>query len=125
MKHTDIKVLDERDMEFIEALRSLDVPRSVAMLITFLANVSEASSWEIEIATGMRQPEASTAIRTLHKNNWATEREAQTERKGLPMKIYTLSVPLNMIIQHFEEERNRKSARAMEAIQRLRKLKTV
>ena len=125
MKHTDIKVLDERDMEFIEALRSLDVPRSVAMLITFLANVSEASSREIEIATGMRQPEASTAMRTLRKNNWATEREVQTERKGLPMKIYTLSVPLNMIIQHFEEERNRKSAKAMEAIQRLRKLKTV
>ena len=124
MKHTDIKVLDERDMEFIEALRSLDVPRNVAMLITFLANVSEASSREIEIATGMRQPEASTAMHTLRQNNWATEREVQTERKGLPMKIYTLSVPLNMIIQHFEEERNRKSARAMEAIQRLKELTT-
>lgn len=124
MKHTDIKVLDERDMEFIEALRSLDVPRSVAMLITYLANVDEATSREIEIATSMRQPEASTAMRTLRKNNWATEREVQTERKGLPMKIYTLSVPLNMIIQHYEEERNRESARAMEAIQRLRELTT-
>ena len=67
MKHTDIKVLDENDMEFIEALRSLDVPRNVAMLITFLANVSEASSREIEMATGMRQPEVSIAMRTLRK----------------------------------------------------------
>ena len=27
IKQTSVKVLDERDMEFIEALRSLDVPR--------------------------------------------------------------------------------------------------
>lgn len=35
-----------------------------------------------------------------------------------------LSVTLNMIIQHYEEERNRESARAMESIQRLRELTT-
>ena len=40
------------------------------------------------------------------------------------MKIYTLSVPINKIIQHYEEERNRESARAMEAIQRLKELRT-
>jgi predicted transcriptional regulator len=118
-------VLDEKDMEFIEALRSLDVPRNVAMLITFLANVSGAASKDIETATRMRQPEVSIAMRTLRQNNWVVEGDINAEGKGRPMKVYMLSVTLNMIIRHYEEERNRESARAMEYIQRLRDLTTV
>ena len=117
-------MLDEKDLEFIEALRSLDVPRNVAMLITFLANVSEASSREIETATRMRQPEVSIAMRALRSNNWVEEGNINEEGKGRPMKVYMLSVTLNMIIQHYEEERNRESARAMESIQKLRDLTT-
>jgi len=117
-------VLDEHDMEFVEALRSLEVPRNVAMLITFLAKVSEANSREIETATRMRQPEVSIAMRTLRQNNWVEEGDINGKGKGRPMKVYMLSVPLNMIIQHYEDERNRESARAMEAIQKLRELTT-
>ena len=117
-------MLDEKDLEFVEALRSLDVPRNVAMLITFLASVSEANSREIETATRMRQPEVSIAMRTLRQNNWVEEGDINAEGKGRPMKVYMLSVTLNMIIQHYEEERNRESARAMESIQRLRELTT-
>lgn len=117
-------MLDGKDLEFVEALRSLDVPRNVAMLITFLANVSEASSKEIETATRMRQPEVSVAMRTLRQNNWVEEGDINAERKGRPMKVYMLSVPLNMIIEHYEEDSNRESARAMESIQRLRELTT-
>jgi len=115
-------VLDEKDLEFVEALRSLDVPRNVAMLITFLANVSEASSREIETATRMRQPEVSIAMRTLRQNNWIEQRNIKTEGKGRPMIVYKLSVPIEEIIQHYEEERNRESARAMQAIQRLKEI---
>ena len=111
-------------MEFVEALRSLEVPRNVAMLITFLAKVSEANSREIETATRMRQPEVSIAMRTLRQNSWVEEGDINGKGKGRPMKVYMLSVPLNMIIQHYEEERNRESARAMEAIQKLRELTT-
>ena len=117
-------MLDEKDLEFVEALRSLDVPRNVAMLITFLASVSEANSREIETATRMRQPEVSIAMRTLRQNNWVEEGDINAEGKGRPMKVYMLSVTLNMIIQHYEDERNRESARAMESIQRLRELTT-
>ena len=117
-------MLDEKDLEFIEALRSLDVPRNVAMLITFLANVSGATSKDIETATRMKQPEVSIAMRTLRQNNWVVEGDINAEGKGRTMKVYMLSLPLNMIIQHYEEERNRESARAMESIQKLRDLTT-
>ncbi len=39
MRESTVKILDDKDMEFVETLRSLSVPRNVATLITFLANV--------------------------------------------------------------------------------------
>jgi predicted transcriptional regulator len=124
IKQSAVDVLDEKDLEIIETLQSLKVPKNVATLITYLANMDEANSREIEIATCMRQPEASTAMHTLRQNNWATEREVQTERKGLPMRIYKLSVPLESIINHYEEESKQESAQAMLSIEKLKQLTT-
>ena len=94
MKQTSIRVLDERDLEFIEALRNLTVPRNVATLITYLANASEATSREIEVGTNLRQPEVSISMRSLRQNKWVEEREIKAEGKGRPMKVYKLGVPL-------------------------------
>lgn len=124
IKQTSVKVLDEKDLEFIEALRTLKVPRNVAALITYLADINEATSREIEVGTNMRQPEVSIAMRSLRQNKWVEERDIKVEGKGRPMKVYKLSVPLDTIITHFEEESTRESAKAMESIQRLRSLTT-
>jgi len=67
IKHSVVKMLDEKDLEFVEALRSLNVPRNVATMITYLANTSEATSREIEMGTDLRQPEVSIAMRTLRQ----------------------------------------------------------
>ena len=117
-------MLDEHDMEFVEALRNLKVPRNVAILITYLADSNEATSREIEMGTNLRQPEVSIAMRTLRNNNWVEEKEIKTEGKGRPMRIYKLGVPLESIIQHFQEESNRESAQAMLSIQKLKQLTT-
>ena len=100
-------MLDEKDLEFIDALRSLNVPRNVAGLITYFANTNEATSREIETGTNLRQPEVSIAMRTLRQNNWIDEREVKAEGKGRPMKIYKLRVPIEKIIQYYEEEKQR------------------
>jgi predicted transcriptional regulator len=105
-------------------LAGAGVKRPEAALITYLANINEANSREIEIATSMRQPEASTAMRTLRQNNWATEREIKAAGKGRPMKVYKLNVPLESIINHYEEESKKESAQAMMSIQRLREFTT-
>jgi predicted transcriptional regulator len=125
IKQTSVKVLDEKDLEFIEALRNLKVPRNVAALITYLADGNEATSRKIEMGTNLRQPEVSIAMRTLRQNNWVEERDIKPEGKGRPMKVYKLGLPLKSIITFYEEERNRESTRAMESIQKLRELTTV
>jgi predicted transcriptional regulator len=124
MKQASVKVLDEKDLEFIEALRNLKVPRNVATVITFLANADEATSREIEVGTNLRQPEVSIAMRSLRQNKWVEERDIKTEGKGRPMKVYKIGMPLESIINHYEEESNRESAHAMEAIQKLKQLTT-
>ncbi len=122
MRESTVKILDDKDMEFVETLRSLGVPRNVATLITFLANVDEASSREIEMGSDLRQPEVSIAMRTLRDNNWIEEKEIKREGKGRPMKVYSLRASIDEIIKHFEEEKLHESAQAMESIQRLKQL---
>jgi predicted transcriptional regulator len=115
-------VLDEKDQEFIDALRSINVPRNVAGLITYLANTNEATSREIEMGTNLRQPEVSIAMRTLRQNNWIDERDVKAEGKGRPTKVYMLRLPIQEIIQHYEEEKNSEAAKTMQAIQRLKEI---
>ena len=115
-------MLDEKDQEFIDALRSLNVPRNVAGLITYLANTTDTTSRQIEMGTNLRQPEVSIAMRTLRQNKWIDERDVKAEGKGRPTKVYKLSVPIQEIIQHFEEEKNSEAARTVQAIQRLKEL---
>jgi predicted transcriptional regulator len=120
IKQTSVKELDEKDLEFVEALRSLNVPRNVATLITYLANTDEVTSREIEIGSKLGQPEVSIGMRTLRQNNWIEERDIKSKEKGRPVKVYKLSVPIGEIIRHYEDVKNSESAQAMQAIQKLK-----
>ena len=122
IKQTSVKELDEKDLEFFDALRSLNVPRNVATMITYLANIDEVTSREIEMGTDLRQPEVSIGMRTLRQNNWVEEHDVKVSGKGRPMKIYKLGVPIEKIIKHYEDEKNNEAAKTMQAIQRLREI---
>jgi predicted transcriptional regulator len=112
--------LDEKDLEFVDALRSLNVPRNVATMITYLANTDEVTSREIEMGTNLRQPEVSIGMRTLRENNWVEERDIKAGGKGRPMRIYKLGVPIGEIIKHYEEQKNSEAAQNMKSIQKLK-----
>ena len=99
--------------------------RSAAALITYLANVSEATSREIEMGTGLRQPGGEhRSARATRKIIGVTEYDVKSEKKGRPMKVYSLSASLDEIIKHYEDEKGRESALTMEAIQRLKEMAT-
>jgi predicted transcriptional regulator len=115
-------VADEKDWALINGVQSLGVNRNVARLITYLKNVKEGSSRDIERFTGLRQPEISIAMRTLRERGWITERDVKGKGKGRPQKIYALRVTIEEIIEHYEAEKNLESARTIEAIQKLKEL---
>ena len=114
---------DEKDLEVIEGLRSLGVNRNAAKLITYLKDVDQGSSRDIEMATGLRQPEVSIAMRTLREMGWISERDVRSPGMGgRPMKIYALRATIEEIIGHYEAEKTQESARTTEAIQRLKEI---
>lgn len=124
MKEERIVVCDEKDFAFAEALQSLGVSRNVSMLIAYLQGVKEATSREIEMATGLRQPEVSIAMRTMRENGWTLEKEIKHEGKGRPMKVYLLQISVNDIIEFFEMQKREESAKILNNISRLKDLIT-
>ena len=103
MKDYEIKVLDENDHIFIETLRNLGMSRNVATTMAYLMNVDEASSREIEISTGLRQPEVSLAMRLMRNQSWVSVRSEKKPGKGRPIKIYSLAAPVDEIISYYED----------------------
>ena len=96
--------------------------RNVASMITYLKDVKEGSSRDIERATGMRQPEVSIAMRTMRAMNWVAEHDIRDEGKGRPLKIYALRSTIDEIIGYYEAKKSQEAAQTMMAIQRLKEL---
>jgi predicted transcriptional regulator len=117
-----IKALDEKDQELIEALEAVGVRRNVAAIIVYLKDLDEATSRDIEKGSGLRQPEVSIAMRTLREKGWISERDVKGTGKGRPMKLYRLTVPIEEVIGHYEEQKRIESSQAMQSIQRLKEI---
>jgi predicted transcriptional regulator len=120
MKDSEIKVLDEEDHIFIETLRELGASRNVAKMVAHLMNVDEASSREIEISTGLRQPEVSLATRLMHNQSWVSVRSEKKPGKGRPLKIYSLAAPVDEIISYYEDMINKESQATILVIRKLK-----
>ena len=120
MKDFEVKILDEDDHIFIETLRNLGMSRNVATAMAYLMNVNEASSREIEISTGLRQPEVSLAMRLMHNQSWISVRSEKKPGKGRPMKIYSLAAPVDEIISYYEDKIYKKSQAIISAINKLK-----
>jgi predicted transcriptional regulator len=120
MKDYEVKVLDENDYIFIETLRELGASRSVATMMAYLMNVDEASSREIEISTGLRQPEVSLAMRLMHNQSWVSVRSIKKPGKGRPVKIYSLATPVDEIISYYEDKIYKESQATISIIKKLK-----
>ena len=55
-KDVTIKVADKEDLLSMLGLESLGMKRTMACVITFLKDLEERSSRDIEVATGLSQP---------------------------------------------------------------------
>ena len=122
IRNVTIKVADKKDLEFMLGLEILGMKRTVARVITFLKDQNERSSRDIEVATGLRQPEVSIAMQTLRERNWLTEHDIKSCGKGRPLKIYALRATIDEIINYCEAEKTQEAARTSEAIQKLKEL---
>jgi predicted transcriptional regulator len=122
MKTLKINQFDKKDEEIVDALISLGMTKPAARMLAYIQQVNEATSVELEMGAGLRQPEVSIAAKQLEERNWINEREEKKTGKGRPFKIYSLKVGFKDIIANLETERKKVDAEAKEKIDRLKKL---
>ncbi|MCL7413745.1 MAG: transcriptional regulator protein [ANME-2 cluster archaeon] len=122
MRHSQVRVFDDHDLEFIDILRNLNMSRNVASTLAYLANVDEATSKDLELGSELRQPEVSIAMRELRNFGWLEEREIKKEGKGRPMKVYRLAIPMNEIVIHLEEKTRQEAEKTLHNIEKLKGL---
>jgi predicted transcriptional regulator len=120
MKTLKINQFDKKDEEIVDALISLGMRKPAARMLAYIQQVNEATSVELEMGTGLRQPEVSIGAKQLEERDWINEREEKKTGKGRPFKIYSLKVGFNKIITQLETERKKADAEAQEKIERLK-----
>ena len=120
MKSSKVRVLDKNDHILIKALSNLGMSRNAATTMAYLMNVDEASSQEIEISTGLRQPEVSLAIVLMCNHSWVNVRSEKKPGKGRPTKIYSLVSPVDEIISYYEDQIFKESQATLSAIKKLK-----
>ena len=120
MKDQEIKVLDEDDHIFVKTLSNIGMSRNIATTMAYLMNVDKASSREIEISTGLRQPEISLAMRLMRNHSWVSVRSEKKAGKGRPMKIYSLAASVDEIISYYEDKIDKESKATISVIKKLK-----
>ena len=119
-------VLDSKDYEMIELLKKLNISRPIALTLTCLVKGKSITSQKIEMMTGLRQPEVSIAMRYLLKNNWIEFSELKKSKdRGRPTKLYSLIVPMNQIINVFEEKILEENSLVLRNIESLKKVSDI
>jgi predicted transcriptional regulator len=108
----------------VQELKSLGVNRNVALVITFLKDQNERYFKDIEIATDLKQQKVSVAMQTLRERGWLKEHDIEGNVRGRRFRIYSLRATIDEIINYYEAEKSKESARTMESIQRLKELTT-
>ncbi len=115
--------MGEVEYEMVDLLRRLNINRPVALTLACLSKGEEISSQNIEMVSGLRQPEVSIAMRYLRENEWVQMREEKKNQgKGRPIKLYRLTVPMEKIINRIEEKVLAESRIVLQNIERLKNI---
>ncbi len=120
MKTIVVRQLDDRDEKIADALISLGMSRPAARILTYLQDIDEAKSTELEKGTGLRQPEISISMKQLKECDWINEREEKRAGKGRPYKVFSLRAGFNDIVAQLEEQHRNAAAEVQAKIERLK-----
>jgi predicted transcriptional regulator len=102
MRVSNARILDNKYMEFIEALQSMGELQNIKRLI---ADLSDAYMRMDGAGCEFREIESGSAIHTSWENGWIEVCEVKRQSKGTPRRTYTLRINLEKISCYFGQER--------------------
>jgi predicted transcriptional regulator len=120
MRQENVMYFTQDEEEFANLLIKIGTKKNIAKVLVFLAKTPEATSHTIENGTDLRQPDVSLAMGYLMDQGWIKSRECKGERKGRPMKMYTLTKPINEILDYVENEKKIEASNQLGLVRKLR-----
>ncbi len=96
--------------------------RPVAVALSYLQGVNEATSADLVRETRLSQPVVSYAMKELRKLDLLDEREEKNSGKGRPTKVYSLKIDFDKVIAHIERQRKEAVDDMQAKIDRLKEL---
>jgi len=122
MRNVMIEQLDEKDEEIADALIAIGMGRNIARTLSYLQNVNEATSVELEKVVRLHQPEVSIAMKQLKERDWINESEKKKTGKGRPYKVYSLKIGFKDIIAQLEMQQKKTVQDTQNKIEKLKEL---
>jgi predicted transcriptional regulator len=94
--------------------------KNVSKVLVYLANTKETTSRDIERGTDLRQPEVSMVMTALMELKWIGSREERDQKKGRPVKIYHLALPISEVVDSIENDKKTEANNQLAMIRQLR-----
>lgn len=115
--------MDDKEHEMVMLLQKLNVSKPVAKALACLLSTDKITSREVERMSRLRQPEVSIAMNYLKENNWVEVEELKKKQgKGRPIKVYSLIVPMDQIIETIEKKVLSENKILLENIEKLKSI---
>ena len=115
-----IQLFTEKEEEFVNLLIEIGTKRTIAKVLVFLANAPKATSRDIERGTDLRQPEVSLAIKYMDEQGWIKSNEIPSDKKGRPVRNYTLAIPVPDIMTSIEKQKKAEANNQLALIKKMR-----
>ena len=108
MKQKSSLVLDEEDGKVVQLFTGLGMPKNLAKTLTYISQVDECRSADVEKSANLRQPEVSIAMQELRNRGWAEVQSFKKKKgKGRPIHIYKATKPLSQVMEEIEQEKTK------------------
>jgi len=99
MKTRIIETMTEEDEKIVTNLRAIGMTRKASKVLTYMLQKGSGSALDIEITTGMRQPEVSIGLKEL--STWMKTELNNRNGSKRPVTIYSMAVPVSDVITHY------------------------
>ena len=117
-----IHVFGKKEEEALSLLIRSGLHRPAATVLVYLANIPEAISRDIERSTDLRQPEVSIAVKYLDERGWITGRKVPSDKKGRPVRAFSLAVPFELVLETIAQEMKDEAERKLALIRKMREM---
>ena len=91
--------MTKRELEIIESLKEINITRSETRILLYLFKNDKSLAIDIEKGSDLRQPELSSAAKSLLERGWIKSKTVESTGKGRPRLKYSLAMPKNDIFK--------------------------